>query len=48
MIANDQELKTTMERIARFQQLVLQIRATASSPENYRASAGDFSRRLIA
>ncbi|GDY21919.1 hypothetical protein LBMAG56_32660 [Verrucomicrobiota bacterium] len=42
MIANDQELKTTMERIARFQQLVLQIRATASSPENYRASAGGF------
>lgn len=42
MIANDQELKTTMERIARFQQLVLQIRATAASPENYRASAGGF------
>ena len=42
MIASDHELKITMERIARFQQLVIQIRTASSSPENYRASAGGF------
>ena len=40
MIKSDDELKTTMERLARFQQQVMAVRAAAASPENYRASAG--------
>jgi hypothetical protein len=38
MIANDQELQTTLERIAWFQQQVAQLRKTESNPENYRAA----------
>ena len=39
MIKSAEELKTTMERIARFQQQVMAVRAVAASPENYQASA---------
>ena len=42
MINSTEELKTTMERIARFQQQVIAVRAVATSPENYRASAGGY------
>ena len=42
MIHSNDELKTTMERIARFQQQVIAIRERANSPENYRASAGGY------
>jgi hypothetical protein len=42
MINSTEELKTTMERIARFQQQVMAVRAVATSPENYRASAGGY------
>ena len=42
MIKSDDELKTTMERLARFQQQVMAVRAVATSPESYRASAGGY------
>lgn len=42
MIKSKAELKTTMERIARFQQQVMAVRDVATSPENYRASAGGY------
>lgn len=42
MIANDQELKVTLERIARFQAQVAQLRNTEANPMNYRAAVGGF------
>lgn len=42
MIKSADELKATMERIARFQQQVLAVRAVATAPENYRAAAGGY------
>ena len=42
MINSTEELKTTMERIARFQQQVMAVRAVATSSENYRASASGY------
>ena len=42
MIANDDELKAMMDRISRLQQMVIQVRESSSSLENYRASAGGF------
>jgi hypothetical protein len=42
MISNDQELNTTLERIARFQAQVAQLRATETNPDNYHAAAGGF------
>jgi len=42
MITNPKELLVTMERISQFQQMVLNIRSTATSPENYRASVSGF------
>ena len=42
MIKSKAELTTTMERIARFQQQVMAVRDAATSPENYRASAGGY------
>ena len=42
MIKSDEELKTTMERITRFQQQVMAVRDVATSSENYRASAGGY------
>jgi hypothetical protein len=42
MIANDQELKTTLERIAWFQQQIAHLRRTETNPVNYRASSSGF------
>ena len=42
MTKSPEELKTTMKRIARFQRRVMAVRAVASSPENYRASAAGY------
>jgi hypothetical protein len=42
MIASDQELQTTLERIAWFQQQVAQLRKTETNPVNYRASVSGF------
>jgi len=42
MIANDQELQTTLGRIAWFQQQVAQLRKTETNPVNYRASVSGF------
>jgi len=39
MIANDQELKVTLDRIARFQAQVAHLRSAESNPMNYRAAA---------
>lgn len=42
MIANDQELKVTLDRIARFQTQVAHLRNTESIPANYRAAVSGF------
>ena len=42
MIANDQELDTTLERIAWFQKQVAHLRRTEKNPVNYKASASGF------
>jgi hypothetical protein len=42
MISNDQQLQTTLERIAWLQNQVSHLRATETNPENYRASAAGF------
>jgi hypothetical protein len=42
MIANDQELHTTLERIAWFQNQVAHLRRTETNPVNYRAAASGF------
>jgi hypothetical protein len=42
MIQNDEQLKTTLERIAWFQRQVAQLRKTESNPVNYRASVSGF------
>jgi hypothetical protein len=42
MIANDQELQATLERIAWFQQQVAHLRRTEANPLNYRAAASGF------
>jgi hypothetical protein len=42
MIANDEELQTTLGRIAWFQQQVAHLRKTETNPENYRASVSGF------
>ncbi len=42
MIANDQELQVTLERIARFQAQITHLRNTEANPENYRASSSGF------
>ena len=42
MIANDQELQTTLERIAWFQRQVVHLRKTEANPVNYRAAASGF------
>jgi hypothetical protein len=42
MIANDQELHVTLERIARFQAQVAHLRKTETSPANYHAAASGF------
>jgi len=42
MIANDQELKVTQERISKFQQQLSVLRKTEDRPANYHASASGF------
>ena len=42
MIHNEQEYKTTLERIAHFQKQVSRLRETETNQENYRLSAGGF------
>jgi len=42
MIANDQELQTTLERIVWFQKQVVQLRKTENNPVNYRGAVSGF------
>jgi hypothetical protein len=42
MIANDQELKTSLQRIDWFYQQLTQLRRTEVNPANYRAAASGF------
>ena len=42
MIANDQELQVTLERIARFQAQVAHLRHVEAQPANYHAAASGF------
>lgn len=42
MIANDQQLQTTLERIAWFQKQVAHLRKTETNPVNYRAAVSGF------
>lgn len=42
MIANDQQLETTLERIAWFQMQVAHLRKTETNPVNYRAAVSGF------
>jgi hypothetical protein len=42
MITNDQELQVTIERIARFQKQVAQLRVVEKTPDNYHASVSGF------
>ena len=42
MIANDQELRVTLDRIEKFQRQVAQLRAVETNPNNYHASASGF------
>jgi hypothetical protein len=42
MIANDDELRTTLDRIERFQQQVIWMRQVETDPLAYRLAAGGF------
>lgn len=42
MIANDQELKVTLDRIARFQAQVAHLRNTETNAANYHAAVSGF------
>ena len=42
MIANDQELRVTLDRIARFQEQVAHLRKMETNPQNYHATASGF------
>jgi len=42
MIANDQELTVTLDRIAKFQRQVSQLRRVETNPANYHAAASGF------
>jgi hypothetical protein len=42
MIANDQELNVTLERIARFQAQVAYLRKVETNPTNYHAAVSGF------
>ncbi|MBI4523910.1 MAG: hypothetical protein HY695_08880 [Deltaproteobacteria bacterium] len=42
MIANDQELKGTLERIARFQEQVAHLRRVETNPHNYHGAVSRF------
>lgn len=42
MIATDQEFKATLERIARFQEQIAQLRRVESNPDNYHGAVSGF------
>ncbi|HEV2949155.1 MAG TPA: hypothetical protein VGX70_17400 [Gemmataceae bacterium] len=42
MITNDQQLKTTLDRITWFQNQAIHLRKTESNPVNYRAAVSGF------
>ena len=42
MIENDQQLQTTLERLAWFQNQVAHLRKTETNPVNYRAAVSGF------
>jgi hypothetical protein len=42
MIADDQQLQVTLDRIAWFQQQVVTLRRTEANPANYRAASAGF------
>lgn len=42
MITNDQQLKTTMERITWFHEQAAHLRKTEANPVNYRAAVSGF------
>ena len=42
MIADDQQLQTTLERIASFQQQAVHLRKTETNPATYRAAVSGF------
>ena len=42
MIANDKELKVTLQRIARFQEQVAHLRRAEANPENYHGAVLGF------
>lgn len=42
MIANDEQLQTTLQRIAWFQQQIANLRRTEHNPVNYRAAVSGF------
>ncbi len=42
MIGNEDEYRTTLARIAHFQQQLARLRETETNPENYRLSAEGF------
>ena len=42
MIANDQQLQTTLDRIASCQRQIAQLRASEVNPANYRAASSGF------
>ncbi len=42
MITNDQQLQTTLERIAWFQNQVAHLRKTETNPVNFRAAVSGF------
>jgi len=42
LLANDQELRVTLERIARFQEQLAHLRRKETNPANYRSAAAGF------
>src|SRR5438093_10064380 len=42
MIQNEQQYRTTLKRIERFQRQIEELRKRESNPENYRLSVGGF------
>lgn len=42
MIANDHQLDVTLQRIAKFQQQIAQLRKTESNPANYYGSVSGY------
>ncbi len=42
MIANDEQLQSTLQRIAWFQKQITHLRKTERNPTNYRASVSGF------